>query len=179
MARRSGFHPRAQRSSGVSRDWEEGTGGSAVLSITGPGASLLGSGVNPMGGELTVLRTRGIFDIFLTSATSAGDGFFGAVGIGIGSLQAFNAGAVSLPSALDEALSNIWLWHSYFSIHAGEAGGLSGGPEAHQRIMIDSKAMRKIDANQVMYASIDRVEIGTAVASVFLDSRVLVQDSGR
>ena len=47
------------------------------------------------------------------------------------------------------------------------------------RVMIDSKAMRKLDANQVMYAAIEVIEIGAAVISVFLDTRILLQDSGR
>ena len=83
MARRSGFHPRSQRSSGVARDWGAGVGGTAVATITGNNTQILGSGVQTTGSELTLLRTHGILDMFLTSATSAGDGFFGAFGIGV------------------------------------------------------------------------------------------------
>ena len=180
MARRSGFRPRSQRSSGVARDWGAGTGGSAVLSINGSINTILGSGVQTTGSELTLLRTRGILDIFLTSVTTEGDGFFGAVGIAIASDQAFTAGVSSLPTPLAEEFANVWLWHSFISIHASEVLVIPGGSgSAHQRIEVDSKAMRKFDANQVMYCALDVVEIGAAVASVFMDSRILFQDSGR
>jgi len=177
VARRSGFSPR--RSSGVARDWGAGPGSSVVTSRSSSGQDILGAGVQTTGSELTLLRTRGIFEIFLLSATSAGDGFFGAVGIGVFTDQAFTAGVASLPLPLSDTFSNVWLWHSFFSVHAGVAGGLGAGAEAHQRIMIDSKAMRKFDANQVITCVAEYVELGTAQASVFMDSRILFQDSGR
>ena len=179
MARSRGFSHRSQRSSGVARDWGVGTGGSALSNIAASSTFIVGSGLQTVGSELTLLRTRGLIDLFLTSATSAGDGYFGAFGIGVFTDQAFTAGVASLPSPLTEAFSNAWLYHQYLSVHAGEAGGLSGGGEAHQRIDVDSKAMRKFDANQVMVAVVELVEIGTAVANLFFDSRILFQDSGR
>ena len=139
----------------------------------------MGAGVQTVGSELTLLRTRGTFQFLLTSATSAGNGFTGAVGIGVFSDQAFTAGVASMPSPVSESFSNVWLWHTYFSCLAGVAGGLGGGPEGNFRIQIDAKAMRKFDANQVMACVLEVSEKGTATAEVHMDSRILFQDSGR
>ena len=177
MVRRSGFS--RPRSSGVARDWGVGCGGTSLLTVAASEVNVLGSGVQTVGSELTLLRTRGEFLISLTSATSAGHGFTGAVGIGVFSDQAFTAGVASMPSPVAEAFSNAWLWHLYFSVIAGEAGGLAGGIEGAVRSAIDSKAMRKFDSNQVMACIVETTEIGTATAIIRMDSRILFQDSGR
>ena len=179
MARRNASFRGRPRSSGVARDWGAGPGSSSQVEFSASGSAILGSGVQTLQSELTLLRTRGIFDITIISATSAGHGYFGAVGIGVFSDQAFTAGVASLPTPLSDSFSNQWLWHHYFAVTAGEAGGLAGGPEAHQRVMIDAKAMRKFDANQVITCVIELVETGTSIVKVYMDSRILFQDSGR
>ena len=103
MARRNAFPARSRASSGVSRDWGAGPGGTAPLAVTNDVSAILGAGVQTTGGELTLLRTRGILDLFITGAPNAdGDGYFGAVGIAVASDQAFTAGIASLPSLLSE-----------------------------------------------------------------------------
>ena len=180
MARSRGFPHRSPRSSGIARDWGVGPGDGGSTDISAAGVQILGNGVVAAGGgELTIMRTRGIFDILLTSATAAGDGFTGAVGLIVVSDQAFAAGVASMPSPVNEAANNGWFYHQFFSVHAGAAGGLSGGPEGHQREHVDSKAMRKFDSEQTIVALIEVNEIGTAVAKAFFDSRMLFQDSGR
>ena len=83
--------------------------------------------------ELTLLRTRGIVDLFLRGGVNApGDGYFGAVGIAIASDQAFTAGVASLPTLLSEASANVWLWHQYLSVH-GEATDV-GEASSNQRM---------------------------------------------
>ena len=106
MVRRSGYSPRGHRSSGVARDWGAGTGGTGAVSVNAAGPQILGAGVQTVGSELTLLRTRGIVHLSLTSATSAGDGFFGAIGICVVSDQAFTAGVGSMPTPITEAFSN-------------------------------------------------------------------------
>ncbi len=180
MARRSAFRPRGQRSSGVARDWGAGTGGTGVTLINATGSTILGAGVQTTGSELTLLRTRGIVDLFTKGTVATdGNGFFGAVGIGVFTDQAFTAGVASLPTPLTDSFSNVWLWHQYISVHVGDQSEYSAGPESAQRVMIDSKAMRKFDANQVLACILEVVEIGTMEMNVFHDSRILFQDSGR
>ena len=179
MAGRRGFQHRSPRSSGLSRDWGLGPGGVAQQTITASGVVILGSGVTSTGAALTLMRTRGLLHLYLTSATAAGDGYTGAMGIIVVSDQAFAAGVASMPSPANEAESNGWLYHQFLSVHAGEAGGLSGGPEGSQRVDVDSKAMRKFDSEQTVVAILEVTETGTAVANVAFDSRLLLQDSGR
>ena len=172
MARSRGYSLRSLRSSGVARDWGTGPGQTAPTSLSASATGVLGSAITPVAQELTVLRTRGIFDIHLLSAAAAGDGFFGAVAIGKATLTAFTAGTGSLPMPINEAEWDGWLWHSFFSVHTGLAG-LNGAPSESQRIEIDSKGMRKFDTAEVLYAAIQVVEVGTAVAAAYLDTRQL------
>ncbi len=134
-------------------------------------------GVTPTAGELTVLRTRGIFEAFINGpGATDGDGYFGAVGIGKVALPAFTAGIASMPTPITEVSWDGWLWHFFFSVHASDTS-FAPGPVMHQREMIDSKAMRKFDGDEIFFAAIEVVEIGAANLNVFLDSRILVQDS--
>ena len=181
MARRSGFPSRRARSSGVARDWGVGPGSTAVTTITASGSTLLGNALTTVAQELTVLRTRGILDLFVDGVPGAdGDGFFGAVGIGKATLAAFTAGIGSLPTPISEAEWDGWLWHQYISIHVPDITGEGGNSSAqHQRIQIDSKGMRKFDTSEVLFAAVEVVETGAASMSVRLDTRMLLQDSGR
>ena len=179
MARRSGFPSRSRRSSGVSRDWGEGPGGTGITNITASGAAILGDGVVTVQNELTILRTRGLLDVVLLGAATAnGDGYVGAVGIGVFTDPAFTAGIVSMPTPITNVTWNGWLWHQFISVHDNDISGESSADKQRQ-YEVDSKAMRKFDSEMVIAAVIEVVEIGGAALTVFFDSRMLFQDSGR
>jgi len=180
VARRSGLIRTGRgRSSGVSRDWGDGPGGTASIGLTSSAVSLLGSAITATTGEVTSLRIRGLFDVFLEGIPTAdGDGYFGAVGIGKATLAAFTAGIASVPTPITEQNWDGWMWHSHFSVHVGDVT-FGPGDSASQRIVIDAKAMRKFDSQEVIFAAVEVVEVGTATVRMFLDSRMLVQDSGR
>jgi len=183
MARSRGFSQgRARpRSSGVARSWDAGPGGTAVTVISSSSISILGAGITPVAGvgTLTVLRTRGILDLFLRSnVTADGDGFFGAVAMGVVSATAFGVGVTAVPSPITDP-SFGWMWHSFISCHQGEISGSNMGAAGAQRLEIDGKAMRKLGPEEFLFAVIEVVEIGSAVLHVSLDSRILAQDSGR
>ena len=178
MAVRRRSYQGRPRSSGISRDWTDGPGGQALTTISVSSQVILGSGIAAAISEQTVMRTRGICDLFINGVGgSDGDGYFGAIGIGKCTAAAFTAGILSVPTPVTEVSWDGWLWHSYFSVHDAD---ISRGPSTsvHQRIMIDSKAMRKFDGDEVLYAAIETTEIGTAILNVFFDTRMLVQDSG-
>jgi len=150
-------------------NWGLGPGGTGATALSATGVSLLGGGVLPAE-KLTLVRTRGVLDLFLNTAASANDGFFGAMGIGIASDAAFDAGIVSLPTPLSESIWDGWLYHTFFSVHASIN---SGGTASHQRVEVDSKAMRITSEENVIYAAIEVVEIGVATMDVFFESRML------
>jgi len=149
-------------------EWFQGVGDAAETVFSASSVSILGSGVITSFGEETLIRTRGLFAAVLESATSVGDGFFGAIGIGKATSSAFAAGIASLPTPLTEINWDGWLYHSFFSLHS------SLGQNENQLVMvIDSKAARIVGTDETLYAAIEVVEIGTAIMSVHLDTRML------
>ena len=169
--RRRGFLPRGPRRL---TDWGEGPGGSSVNSFTATTTFIVGSGMVITVGASTVVRLRGILDVQLTSATSPGDGFFGAFGIGVVTSAAFAAGVAALPTPVTEIDWDGWMYHTFISVHESSADEPGSGA-SHQRIEIDSKAMRKMDGDVTLVGVLDVVEIGTAVGALFFDSRVLIK----
>ena len=178
MARSSGYPRGRPRSSGVARDWGVGPGGTTSTQLSASGSALLGSAVTLAGSEITAMRTRGLFTAFISSTGAGdGDGYFGAVGIGKATAAAHTAGIASLPTPITEADWDGWMWHSFFHVFIPDL--TFGLDSQYQRIEIDSKAMRKFDQSEVLYAAVEVVEVGTVVLKVHLDTRMLFQDSGR
>jgi len=157
-------------------DWGLGPGGTAVTIFTGSGSSFLGGGIISTVGGITVVRIRGLFDCQLVSSTSAGDGYFGAVGIGLVSDSAFQAGIGSVPTPITDQEWDGWLWYNFLSVHESSPDDAGSGA-SHYRAEIDTKAMRKIDGDVRIYAAMEVVEIGTAVVNCHLDSRTLFKMS--
>ena len=175
MAHSRGFSPRS-RTQRRRVEWNAGTGGTGLTSGAASGSQFLGATNVPAVGGLTIIRTRGMFDIFLDGpGATDGDGFFGAMGVGIATDAAIAAGITGVPTPITEQSWDGWLYHHFFSIHQGDVSALSGNPSMHQRIEVDSKAMRKLPSDMTMYAAIEVVEIGAATFNAFWDSRVLVK----
>ena len=120
-----------------------------------------------------LIRTRGFIHYFLNAATAQGDGFFGAVGLGITTGFAFAAGSASCPGPLTESDWDGWFWHSFFDVRLAETSLFNSF--AHQRIEIDSKAMRKLDSQDVIFGMTEVLESGTAVLEMHGDTRLLVK----
>ena len=176
MAGRRGFSPRRGSGSGIARGWELGPGGITQQTITTGSVTAIGAGLTTLGGQLTVMRTRGLLYVYLSAASNDGDGFHGAFGIIKVSDQAFAAGVASIPSPVNEAENNGWFVHQYISVHEG-FGGANGA--STQRIDVDSKAMRKFDSEETIVAILEVALVGTATMLVTFDSRMLIQDSSR
>ncbi len=142
------------------------------------GGKTLGTTSLTVAEQQTIVRIRGIADVFLTAATVAGDGFLGAMGIALVNSDAFAAGIASIPGPQSDANWDAWIWHSFFSIHqltATEADG-SNASAAHQRIEVDSKAMRKWDPADTLVLMFERTLQGTG-ATLFMecDTRILLK----
>ena len=170
--RRGGFTPTPRRRK---TQWFGGPGGTGTNSLQSSTAVLLGSSTSPAAGQEdhTLVRTRGLVQILLTSVAAAGDGFFGAVGIGIATTSAIAAGVASVPTPLTELSWDGWIWHHFFSVHAGITAAVES-ESTTVTIPIDSKAMRKLGGtNMGLYAAIEGVEEGTATAEIWLNCRML------
>ena len=133
---------------------------------------ILGNGQVTTQDGLTIVRLRGFVELILTSASALGDGFDGAIGIGIVSAPAFAIGVTAVPTPITEIEWEGWLWHQFFSLTAPTAAQDS---ENRQVFEVDSKAMRKINSEEVVYAAIEVTETGTAGLKAKLGTRMLLK----
>ena len=159
--------------------WSSGTGGVTATSFVDTTPAFVGTAIQATIEGLTVIRTRGFFDVRLTLATSANDRMSGAFGIGIASLAAVTAGIASVPTPFTEQAAENWLYWQGFTVAGAQAFSAGGGPGMEQagtffRFEIDSRAMRKFAPDQALYAAAEiGAEVGTASCAVFHDSRML------
>ncbi len=155
-------------------DWQEGPGGSAQTTITGTGKTILGSGFVLLADGNTLVRTRGHVLHYLESSAAISDGFNGAFGIGIVTAQAFAIGVTAMPGPVAELDWDGWLFHQFYTIRGlfVTTPGQSQGP-AFIRFDVDSKAMRKVDENEVIFAMYEGTESGTVTSRIDFDSRIL------
>jgi len=153
----------------------------APQAITTSISSLATGGAAAGQDGLTVVRIRGEFQAFLTAASANTNGYHGAFGIGTARTPAFTAGMASLPSPITDEDDELWLYHRYFSIISGSvidnaaalAEGVVNSTCAALRFEVDSKAMRKFNLGDVLYAAVEVVELGTATMQWVFNSRVL------
>ena len=187
MARVRGFASRGlTRSPRRKSSWtvgvQTGTNGS-VQAISATGKTLATNGVNVLEDGLTLVRTRGQLILVLTSASAAGAGFVGAFGIGIVTAQAFAAGVASIPGPINDEDWDGWLFHHYFAVVSSSviadtvssSDDFGNSQSAVLRIDVDSRAMRKLEENQVIVGVLEADEIATSVMGWYLNSRSLVK----
>ena len=87
MARRRSVARSARRQT----DWGQGAGQftAATLTLTSSGATLMDTGTLFSVDGLTVARIRGHLELVLTTASAVGNGYTGAIGIGVVTSPAF------------------------------------------------------------------------------------------
>ena len=85
--------------------------------ISATGTQLWSTGTQPSE-NLTVVRTRGAISYYLRLADISIAGFRGASGIYMMTSAAFAIGVTATLDPLDEANSDMWLWHSFFDVRA-------------------------------------------------------------
>ncbi len=129
---------------------------------------------------VTLIRLRGYLRLYLSLATASNDGFFGAFGIGVvpGGERGFvGVGGGALPIPVTNQDDETWIYHQYFSVVApfpfASAADPAGNRSSDFIIQIDSKAMRKMNIGDILYASIEATEVGTANMQIHFDSRTL------
>lgn len=167
---RRGFsQARSQRRKTV---WAEGPGGSAATAISATGTTLLAAGVQFLESGLTLVRLRGSVAAYLSTADAATAGLHCAFGIGIVTEDAFNVGVTATPKPIADAGWGGWLYHRFFDLYAATANVIDSFQSSLQW-EIDSKAMRKLDLLDVVFMSIEAVEVTNAVMQVNADSRIL------
>ena len=162
--------------------WELGPGSTGATATNGSGSTVLGAGISPFADGLTLGRLRGEFMAYLDLATAVGDGYIGAFGIGLTTVASFAIGITALETPIDDEAWDGWLYHRYFALRAATivvgAGADDGesinAVSAGLRIEVDSKAMRKLNEETVVYAAIQVTEQGTATMRSHFNSRTLM-----
>ena len=183
MARSRGLTRRFVGKTSRKTSWEDGPGGPTSQTTSASGQVVLGAGAIALQPGLTTVRIRGEFLAYLTAATALNDGYTGAFGIGLASENAFSdVGITALMHPFDDSNWDGWMYHKFFSVKAAgpivqAAVSLStDNPLVSSiRIEVDSKAMRKVPVDTVIFAAIDVDEVGTAVMQSQFDSRQLVK----
>jgi len=170
---RSRFQSRAPRRK---TNWEIGPGSDgALVTYTRSTTLTLGAGAQAALAGQTIVRMRGLLTVALQSSVAVGTGYFGAVAIGIASADAAGVGVTALPNPIDDIGWPGWLYYQY--VHAFSVGidEEQWAPNSMQQIVIDSKAMRKIGINEVLFASGQFTEVGVSEMDVRLAIRTLVK----
>ncbi len=101
----------------------------------------------------TIVRVRGDA-LVMMDVGAADEGLTVGMGLIVGSDDQVAIGSTAFPSPSDD-LDADWLWHSFFSLRSitGSQSDADGGQVA--RAVIDSKAMRKVKANDNLVAMAD------------------------
>ncbi len=151
-------------------------GPSALPATLGTTAhQLWATGIVPSSEGVTLNRIRGAGILMMSSASAAGDGFDGAMGIGMATDEAFAAGVASTPSPRTDSAWDGWIWHEFMNVHQLSATEDTGfnAVAAVYRFVIDSKVMRKVPVGYTVFGAFDLVENGTAIGELFVNSRTL------
>jgi len=143
MARRAGRFNRGPRRP---TDWSASAPLTAILSV-GQNSAVLDESFVPIVGGETVIRTRGM--IGFKSDQQLGDELqIGAFGICKVTAQALSVGITAIPHPSTDAAWGGWLVHQYIMSVFEFASASGVNPDSLHTIVIDSKAMRKIDEDE-------------------------------
>lgn len=141
------------------------------------GAALWSTAIALTVSKSTIVRIRGYLQAIQLSNTAAGDGFGGAVGIGVTTAAAFAAGVAACPTPLTEEEWDGWMWHHYFQLRAVTAtiaDGVNSQAVAFE-VDIDTKAMRKLTDEMVVFGCTEVELGGTATMELQARSRMLLK----
>jgi len=173
VARQRGFQPRSQRRKTAWGFGPDSTG----QTISTSGKVFLSSFVSLVGQqEATIVRIRGYLELLLITSDAAEGGFQGGFGIALTTAEAVAAGVAAVPGPVTDAEWDGWIVHRFFSIHTVTATIADGVNARGVRfgVDIDSKAMRKMNDGQSLFAVLESTEDVNASLRMHFDSRVLV-----
>ena len=172
MARRRQFGTSQRRRVG----WSDGPGDiSTFAAVTASSVAIVGNGAIALGDGITVVRIRGILQLILTAASAPLDGFTGAFGICVVTEDAFAVGVTAVPDPVDDVGWDGWMWHSFYSLIQPIAFAAQSAATSNQTLVIDTKAMRKLHASDVIILVGEHLESGTAAMIVVGGSRALTK----
>ena len=155
--------------------WEDGPNGTVAATVDS--SALFGNSQQIAQDGLTLVRIRGELNCALSTITTSLDGFGRvAAGICVVSENAFAVGVTAIPTPADDIAWDGWIWYSIVSLFGPSATVSNSDGPANVRIPIDSKAMRKLRAPDVLVGVMQfQTEIGAAVITCKLNTRMLLK----
>ena len=152
--------------------WGTGPRGN-VGAVTAAGSILFPVGAQANLDDLTIVRIRGELLVRMKDGTSADSSWKFAFGMCIVNENAFGIGVTAVPQPFTDLFWDGWMVHQQ-GIIATEIASEPANQINSNRIIIDSKAMRKTHLTDIIVAVIEfHSENGTAIADADLVSRSL------
>ena len=152
MARRFGrSFPRGARKA---VDWSASAAQQSQLTVAA-GTAVLAEAFIPIVGGETVIRTRGMLGIS-SDQVSSNEVQLGAFGMCIVTAQAVSVGITAIPHPATDAAWGGWFYHTFLmsELIVLSAAGFDSNFMG-QTIVIDSKAMRKVDEDERLVVVIE------------------------
>ena len=163
MARRFGSS-RFTRGPRKAVDWGASAPQAASTNVPGSSAVLLEVFLPIAGGE-TVIRTRGMLG-YKSDQIAASEIQLGAFGIAVVSEQAATVGITAIPHPSTDAPWGGWFYHTYLMSEFVFSSAIAFQADFMHTIVIDSKAMRKIDEDDRIVVVVENTAAtGFAIAN--------------
>jgi len=173
----NGFRHRRATTPRRAKGWGEGPGKAAAQTVlTTSTIDLIDLGTQFLVDGLTLLRLRGTYTANVSAASAANSGFAGSFGIGLTDLKAFNVGVTALPSPTADADWDGWLfWEAWsMKVLTSTITDAINAPAINLRIPVDTKAMRKLRTDDVLFAMVEVLEVSDSTMNHHFDSRILL-----
>ena len=158
-------------------DWAEGANGTTGA-ISTSSTVLFQNAAQSLSDGQTVIRTRGELLAYLMASDVVGGGFQCGFGICKVTQNAAGVGITAVPHPLADVDWDGWMYYTQFNLRNCFAGAFTevrSGIPGVVRIPIDSKAMRKLDADDNIVGVFETVETVTATMRAFLETRILIK----
>ena len=153
--------------------WEGATGEFSIATGTVSMAVIVSEATLENVPEPTLIRIHGEVFVNVTARTAANDVAVIAMGMILQSAAAIAAGVGSMPLPSSD-IGSSWIWHRQVVMRSNIAPANGTDIGGNARILIDNKAMRKVNNNQGLVMIVQNVAgIGTITASITLASRIL------
>jgi len=183
MPGRTGRHSRGFSRGSPRRftSWDLGPGGDDLptldrVAVSSSTAVIVGTGVTPVSSRVTVVRIRGHISFNLTAADVQKSGFNYVAAIGVTDLDGFTVGIGSLPQPFTNTDWPGWMWQASGSIRTSVGALAVGDPSINPVVIpIDTKAMRILRQNEVLFMAVDVGESGTATMDISAYTRTLLK----
>ncbi len=116
----------------------------------------------------TIVRIRGLVTAELDAGAATAENALITVGIIMASENAFGAGAASLPNPEDDPGED-WIWQGHLYVTTGSTfAGAEEGVNEVDKVVCDSKAMRKVKPSEVIAVMASVVESDDQTGTVDL-----------